>query len=105
MWLTWRPAADVSPALAHRVFSRLEPEDLIIVDGAGPKRVRRVANATALLDLLAEELQDRRVKQVRAYRLARDARAHARILSGKLDDAGFDRAVTGPAGADAWLHS
>jgi hypothetical protein len=91
--------AEISPALAHRVFSRLERDDLITVDGAGPKRVRRVANATALLDLLAEELQDRRVKQVRAYRLARDARAHAPILSDQLTDAGFDHAVTGPAGA------
>jgi len=91
--------AEVSPALAHRVFSRLERDDLITVDGVGPKRVRRVANATAPLDLLAEELQDRRVKQVRAYRLARDARAHAHILSDQLTDAGFDHAVTGPAGA------
>lgn len=92
-------AAEVSPALAHRVFSRLERDGIITVDGAGPKRVRRVANATALLDLLAEELQDRRVKQVRAHRLARDARAHARILSDQLTDAGFDHAVTGSAGA------
>lgn len=91
--------ADVSPALAHRVLSRLEHNDLIVVDGAGPQRVRRVANATALLDLLAEELQDRRVKQVRAYGLARDARALARTLSNKLTDAGCDHAVTGPAAA------
>jgi hypothetical protein len=92
-------AAEVSPALAHRVFSRLEREDLITVDGAGPKRVRRVSNAAALLDLLAEELQDRRVKQVRAFRLARDARAHARNLSDQLTGAGVDHAVTGPAAA------
>lgn len=91
--------AEVSPALAHRVFSRLERDNLITVDGAGPRRVRRVANAAALLDLLAEELQDRRVKQVRAYRLARDARAHARTLSDQLTGAGLDHAVTGPAGA------
>jgi hypothetical protein len=39
------------------------------------------------------------VKQVRAYHLARDARAHARVLSDQLTDAGFDHAVTGPAGA------
>lgn len=91
--------AEVSPALAHRVFSRLERDGLITVDGAGPKRVRRVSNATALLDLVAEELQDRRVKQVRAFRLARDARAHARILSDQLTDAGCDHAVTGPAAA------
>jgi DNA-binding IscR family transcriptional regulator len=92
-------AAHVSPALAHRVFSRLERDDLITVEGAGPKRVRRVANATALLDLLAEELQDRRVKRVRAYHLERDARARARTLSVQLAAAGFDHAVTGPAGA------
>lgn len=100
----WRVAdlattAEVSPALAHRVFSRLEREGLITVDGAGPKRVRRISNTTALLDLLAEELRDRRVKHVRAFRLARDARAHAHILSEQLTDAGVDHAVTGPAGA------
>jgi DNA-binding IscR family transcriptional regulator len=92
-------AAEVSPALAHRVFSRLKRDDLITVDGTGPKRVRRISDATALLDLLAEELQDRRVKHLPAFRLARDARAHARILSDQLTNAGVDHAVTGPAGA------
>jgi DNA-binding IscR family transcriptional regulator len=91
--------ADVSPSLAHRVLSRLERDNLIAVKGGGPRRVRHVANATALLDLFAEELQDRRVQQIRAYRLSRDSRAHAGVLSGKLADAGVDHAVSGPAGA------
>jgi hypothetical protein len=52
--------------------------------GAGPKRTRRVSNPTALLDLWAEEMRDRRVTQVRAFRLVRDSRAYPRTLSGIL---------------------
>jgi hypothetical protein len=92
-------AADISVGLAHRVFTRLERDQLIEVKGAGPKRIRRVSNPAALLDLWAEEMADRRVTQVRAFRLARDARAHATTLSGLLTEAKVDHAVTGPAGA------
>ena len=92
-------AADISVGLAHRVFARLERDQLIDVKGAGPKRIRRVSNPTALLDLWAEEMRDRRVTQVRAFRLARDARAHARSLSDLLTEAKIDHAVTGAAGA------
>src|SRR6266851_625692 len=52
-------AADVSVGLAHRVLARLEREQLLEVEGAGPKRTRRVEKPTALLDLWAEEMQDR----------------------------------------------
>jgi hypothetical protein len=91
--------ADISASLAHRVLSRLERDNLIEVDGTGPKRIRRVSNPAALLDLWAEEMHDRHVKQVRAFRLARDARAHAKSLSGLLAAANISHAVTGPAGA------
>jgi hypothetical protein len=44
-------------------------------------------------------MRDRRVKQLRAFRLARDPRAMASTLSRLLDDAKIDHAVTGAAGA------
>ncbi|TAN22887.1 MAG: hypothetical protein EPN30_08065 [Actinomycetota bacterium] len=91
--------ADVSVGLAHRVLARLERENLVEVEGAGPKRTRRLKNPTALLDLWGEEMRDRGVKQLRAFRLARDPRAQAKILSHALAAANFEHAVTGPAGA------
>lgn len=92
-------AARISVGLAHRVLVRLEREHLAEVEGAGPKRTRRVSNPTALLDLWAEEMRDRGVKQLRAFRLARDPRAQAQTLSRALTDAKIEHAVTGSAGA------
>jgi hypothetical protein len=92
-------AANVSVGQAHRVLARLERDQLVDVKGAGPKRTRRVAHPTALLDLWAEEMRDRRVTQVRAFRLVRDGRAHPQTLSGILGKAKIDHAVTGAAGA------
>lgn len=92
-------AVDISMGLAHRVLARLDRENLMEVGGAGPKRTRRVKNPTALLDLWAEELRDRGVKQLRAFRLARDPRTLAQTLSRALTEAKIEHAVTGPAGA------
>jgi len=92
-------AANVSVGLAHRVLARLERENLIEVEGGGPKRTRRVENPSALLDLWAEEMRDRGVRQLRAFRLARDPRAQAKTLSRSLTEAKIEHAVTGPAGA------
>jgi len=89
----------VSAALAHRVLVRLEREKLVEVKGAGPQRTRRVTNPTALLDLWAEELRDRGIRQERGFRLARDPRGQAKTLSRLLVHAGVDHAVTGAAGA------
>ena len=91
--------AGVSVGLAHRVLARLETEGLVAAEGAGPRRVRRVANPTALLDLWAEENTDRSVRRARAYRLAREPRALADAVSAGLDAAGIDHAVTGAAAA------
>jgi hypothetical protein len=91
--------AGISTGLAHRVLARLERENLVAVDGAGPRRTRQVTNPTALLDLWAEEMQDRGVKQLRVFRLARDPQAQARTLSRALREADVEHAVTGAAGA------
>jgi len=91
--------ANVSVGLAHRVFKRLEREQLVEVQGVGPQRTRRVSKPTALLDLWTEEMHDRGVKQARAFRLARDPRVLASTLSSALADAKIDHAVTGAAAA------
>ncbi len=91
--------AGISPALAHRILARLARENLVITEGAGPRRTRYLANATALLDLWVEEMKDRGVKQIRAFRLARDPRSLARTVSKALDGANIEHAVTGAAGA------
>jgi hypothetical protein len=91
--------AEISTGLAHRVLARLERENLVAVDGAGPRRTRQVTNPTAVLDLWAEEMQDRGAKQSRAFRLARDPKAQARTLSRTLTDANIKHAVTGAAAA------
>jgi hypothetical protein len=91
--------AGVSVGLAHRILVRLETEGLVAAEGAGPRRVRRVTNPTALLDLWAEENTDRSVRRMRAYRLAREPRALAKAVSAGLDAAGIDHAVTGAAAA------
>ena len=91
--------ASVSTALAHRLLVRLERERLVESQGAGPQRTRRVTNRTALLDLWAEEMRDRGIKEARIFRLSRDPRGQAKTLSGLLVEARIDHAITGAAGA------
>lgn len=91
--------ASVSVGLAHRVLARLERERLVETDGAGPQRNRRVTDPAALLDLWADEMRDRGVRQLRAFRLSRDPRAQTRTLSRAMEEANIEHAVTGAAGA------
>ena len=64
--------AKVSLGLVHRLFLRLEGERLVDAEGAGPHKTRRVAHPAGLLDLRAEGMRDRGVRQLRTYRLSRD---------------------------------
>jgi hypothetical protein len=91
--------AHVSVGLAHRVLVRLESESLVAVEGAGPKRVRRVTAPTALLDLWIEENRDREVHRVRAFRLAREPGELVHTVSAALEAAGIEHAVTGATAA------
>ena len=72
---------------------------MVAAEGAGPKRVRRVTDRAALLDLWAEEVRDRGVKQLRAFRFGRDPRTLTAALGRTLTDAGVDHTVTGAAAA------
>ena len=47
--------ANVSPALVHRVVTRLENENLFIRKGRGPKTTRALTNFTKLAELWGEE--------------------------------------------------
>jgi hypothetical protein len=92
-------AADVSVGLVHRLFVRLEREEVVEAAGAGPQKSRRVTNPAALLDLWAEEMRDRGTRELRAYRLARDPRSQTTALSRALTEADVKHAVTGAAAA------
>lgn len=100
---TWRvhdlaAEADVSPALAHRVLTRLEDEGVVAAEGAGPGRVRRVGEADALLDLWAEEQADKETRTT-AYLLAQTPAQLVKELGTNLARAGVEHALTGAAGA------
>jgi hypothetical protein len=88
--------ADVAIGLAHRVLARLEEEGIVATEGAGRKRVRRVTNPTALLDLWAEETADRPTRTP-AHLLAQTPRQLIQGLGGNLGQAGMDHALTGAA--------
>jgi len=90
-------AAQVSPALAHRVLARLDAENLTEVTGTGPGRTRRLADASALLDLWAEETTDRHVRHHTLFRLGRSADRLLTETAGALNDAQLDYAATGAA--------
>lgn len=88
--------AEVSGGLAHRVLTRLEREGIVGISGTGPRRVRRVTNPTALLDLWAEETTDRPTRTL-AYLLAQAPQQLIRGLGGNLARSGLDYALTGAA--------
>lgn len=90
--------AEVSPPLVHRVVARLENEGLMIAEGAGPNRVRRVTNPTALLDLWAEENLERTTRTP-AHLLARTPRLLLKELGTNLGRSGIDYALTGAGAA------
>lgn len=90
--------AEVSPSLAHRVLTRLEEEAIVVAEGRGPKRVRRVVDSAALLDLWAEE-QTEQPTRTHAYLLAPTPQKLVRELGANLGQAGIDYALTGAAGA------
>lgn len=90
--------AQVSAGLAHRVLTRLEGEGIIAAEGTGPNRMRRVIDATALLDLWAEENVDRPTRTL-GYLLAQTPRQLIKEVGRNLGRSGIDYALTGAAAA------
>ncbi len=85
----------ISAGLAHRVLTRLQADGLLVVDGAGPRRVRRLINPTGLLDLWVEENRDRAADRMPAFRLAPAPRQLGADLATSLNRAGIAYALTG----------
>ena len=88
--------AEVSAALTHRVLTRLEGEEIVVAEGSGPNRVRRVTNPTALLDLWAEE-DVGRPSQTVAYLLAQTPQRLIKELDVRLGRSNIEYALTGAA--------
>lgn len=91
-------AAGVSVGLAHRVLARLEKEGVVVSEGAGPRRRRRLIDPAALLDLWAEEHRDR-FKQHTGYLLAQTDAQLTRLVGARLAEGEVDYALTEAAGA------
>ena len=90
--------ARVSIGMAHRVLARLEQDGVVEAEGAGPARIRRVQDPTALLDLFAEEANEH-PRRTLAYLLAQTPRQLIEELGRNLDRAGVECALTGAAAA------
>ena len=91
--------AGVSRGLAHRVLARLESANILVADGVGPRKVRRVTNPAALLDLWAEEDKEPGTLLTAAYVLVRPGTRAAELISERLAEAGIAHAITGNAAA------
>jgi hypothetical protein len=90
--------AGVSAPLVHRVLTRLENERVMTAEGAGPNRVRRVTNPTALLDLWAEEGIERTTRTL-GHLLAQTPQLLIKDLGTNLGRSGIDYALTGAGAA------
>ena len=84
--------------LAHRVLDRLAAEGLVVAEGVGPHRVRRVTNPAALLDLWAEEDTHRPARSL-GYLLAQSPQQLIGDLGHNLNRSGLSYALTGAAAA------
>jgi hypothetical protein len=91
--------AGIAAGLAHRVLARLEAENLMTVEGAGPQRVRHLTNPAALFDLWAEEQTDR-PRRTLGFLLAQTPQQLLARLGANLERGGIDYALTGAAGAN-----
>lgn len=97
-WQVTDLAADahVSAALTHRILTRLEREGIVVAEGTGPTRIRRVTNPTALLDLWTEENVDRPTRTF-THLLAQTPRQLVEEVGGRLGRGRIDYAITGAA--------
>ena len=102
---TWRVTemaehCNVSAGLVHRVLERLEQEGTVSSHGAGPSKTRCVSDPTALLDLWAEEQDDRPIRTP-AFLLAQTSEQLVEFLRDGLNACGVKYAL---AGATAATH-
>ncbi len=90
--------AKISAGLAHRVLARLEQEGIVVSEGSGPNRTRHLENPSAMLDLWAEEDEERAVRMP-AYVLARTPEQLLKQLGARLAEGHIEYAITGAGAA------
>jgi len=88
----------VSTGLVSRILHRLEKEGVVRTCGAGPNKIRRLSNPSALLDLWAEEQHDPPFRRP-AFALAQTTDHLITSLCAGLDRADVEYALTGAAAA------
>jgi hypothetical protein len=90
--------ADTSVGLTHRVLNRLEKEKVVTTEGSGPKKIRRVVDPRALLDLWVEEEKSKPTRS-QGFVLAQTPRQLIEKVGVALQEAEIDHALTGAAAA------
>jgi len=88
-----------SNAFAYRVLRRLETEKIVAGEGSGPRKVRRLMDVRALLDLWAEE-ESKKATRTQGYVLAQTPRLLVAAVASRLDGKNIRYAITGAAAAD-----
>lgn len=90
--------ARVATGLAHRVLARLEAEGVVTAEGVGRNRRRRVTDPAAFLDLWTEESIEK-TAPIFGFALAQTPQQLMRTVDARLEQAGIEHALTGPAAA------
>jgi len=91
--------AGVAAGTAQAALKRLEDLGLVEVEGAGPRKRRRLVNRPAVLDRWVEDARRERGRLVTTYIQAQGARDLAKRVSERLDRASIDHALTGACAA------
>jgi len=90
----------VSKALVSTLLRRLEEDGIVTSHGAGPNKLRRLERPAALLDLLAEEHQDRGVESIAGYRFSQSPAQLAGSVAHALGRENVRYALTGFAASE-----
>jgi hypothetical protein len=92
-------AAHVAPATAQRVVFGLEEEGLLLPEGKGPQKVRRLTDPSRLLDRYAADAVKDRRRAIRLRVLGDSPLGIARHAAESLRSANVDYRLTGSAAA------
>jgi len=94
----------LSPSPVHFVLRRLEEDAILLTEGRGPRKTRRLVAREALLDLLAEEHEDRGAAHATGHRTEQGADVGLTAgVAAALQTAGVPYAVTGAAALEQML--
>lgn len=92
-------AANVAAGTAQAALRRLEDAELIVAEGIGPRKRRRVLDRAALLERWVADARKDRNRLLSAYVYAQGPGDLARVVSARLTEQHVDHAVTGATAA------